>query len=327
MSQQTNSAPVFGRPFGGIFPFNSSIRAFAPLRLCVSLPPCRNLRGFTVTAFRSFLFVTLFATCLVARAEDRVQAEFDRVAKMSLAEQQAWLQQLEQRAARAARLTLSPEEAARQQAHTRSLLHQKMATWKALREVIEDADAREKAATAAVAKPQAVKTAEAAKPQAVKMGTAKPQAAIVAKPQTVKTTDTAAAPTDKLPPGSVKVNVEELEARIAASNLALRELEAELGEKGVWNAAKLEPLVERLKVLVVRHNDLGLFRDAAPKEQQADMTKLEAPKSAISQLSARVVEARSRANDPQFVGDDVERRAELARLEAISHHLAELAGK
>ena len=276
-----------------------------------------DLRSDTVTRPNKTLlhagFLTMFVACVVSgltvRAEyakpggDPVQAEFDRVAKMSLAEQQAWLQQLEQRAARAARLTLSPEEAARQQAHTRSLLHQKMATWKALREVIEDADAREKAATAAVAKPQAVK-----------MGTAKPQAAIVAKPQTVKTTDTAAAPTGKLPPGSVKVNVEELEARIAASNLALRELEAELGEKGAWNAAKLEPLADRLKVLVVRHNDLGLFRDAAPKEQRADITKLEALKSAISQLSARVVEARSRANDPQFVGDDVERRAELARL-------------
>jgi hypothetical protein len=136
-----------------------------------------------------------------------------------------------------------------------------------------------------------------------------------------------AASTDKLPSGSVTVNVEELEARIAAGNLALRELEAELCEKGVWNAAKLEPLVDRLKVLVVRHNDLGLVREAAPKEQRAGITQPEAPKSAISQLSARVVEARNRANDPQLTSHDVERRAELTRLEAISHRLAELAGK
>ena len=102
---------------------------------------------------------------------------------------------------------------------------------------------------------------------------------------------------------------------------------SDLAEKRTWTAAKLEPLVDRLKTLVVRRSDLGLFRDAAPKEQQANITQLEAPKSAISQLSARVVEARNRANNPQFVGDDVERRAELARLEAVSHRLAELAGK
>ena len=123
------------------------------------------------------------------------------------------------------------------------------------------------------------------------------------------------------------MNVEELEAQIAASNLALRELEADLAEKTAWTAAKLEPLADRLKTLIVRHDDLGLFRDALPKEQRAEITKLETPKSAISQLSARVVEARKRANDPQFAGDDVERRAELTRLDAISHRLAELAGK
>jgi len=252
------------------------------------------------------MFVACAVSCVAVRAEDAkrggdpVQAEFDRVAKMSFAKQQAWLERLEQRAARVARLTLSPEGAARQQGHTRSLLHQKTVTWKVLREVIEETTAREKAA----------ESAEAAKSQAV------------AKPLAVKTTST-----DTLPAGSVKVNVEELEARIAACNLALRELEAELGEKNVWNAAKLEPLVDRLKVLVVRHNDLGLFREAAPKEQRAGITKLEAPKSAISQFSARVVEARNRASDPQFAGDEVERRAELTRLEAVSHRLAEMAGK
>jgi hypothetical protein len=250
------------------------------------------------------------AASVLAREEDHVQAELDRVAKMTAAEQQAWLLQLEKRAARAARLTLSAKEAARYEAGSKAMLHQKKVTWKVLREVIEDTEKRE-----AIVAAKAVKKAGVAKPQAAKLPTAKSQTAKMrteaAKPQAA----------------TVKINVEELESRIAAANLALRELEADLAEKTTWTAAKLDPLFDRLKTLAVGYDDLGLFRDALPKEQQAEVTKLEAPKAAIAQLSARVVEARKRANDPKFVGDEVERRAELTRLEAISHRLAELAGK
>ena len=70
----------------------------------------------------------------------------DRVAKMDAAEQQAWLGRLEQRAGRAARLTLGPEEAAKQQARIAGLLHQKLVTWQVLRELIEETDRRERAA-------------------------------------------------------------------------------------------------------------------------------------------------------------------------------------
>ncbi len=252
-----------------------------------------------------FLLLAMAAGVAAKEVGDHVQAELDRVAKMSVAQQQAWLQQLEQRAARAARLTLSPKEAARQEARTSAMLHQKTVTWKVLREVIEDTERREKAA-AAVAKVKAAKKASVAKPQAAR----------IAKPQAVK--GGAAA---------VRVNVEELEARIAAVNLALRGLEAELAENTPWTAARLEPLADRLKGLVVRYRDLGLFRDALSKEEQADVTKLETPKSAIAELAAHVAEARKRANGPQFVGDEVERRAELTRLQVISHELAKLAGK
>jgi hypothetical protein len=190
-----------------------------------------------------------------------------------------------------------------------------------------------KSEAAEVAKPQAV---EAAKPQAVEMAkvevpklAAKPaiEESRMPLPPATPSVESASISPDELPPGSVKVNVEELEARIAACNLALRELEADLAEKSGWDAAKLEPLVDRLKVLVVRHNDLGMFRDVAPKAQRSDITPLEAPKSAISQLSAHVVEARTRANDTKVLTDEVERRAELTRLEAVSHQLAELAEK
>ena len=301
---------------------------------------CRSNKTLSHASFLT-MFVACVVSCLAVRAEDakpgadRVQAEFDRIAKLSVAEQQAWLQQLERRAALVARLTLSPEEAARQQSHTSALLHQEMVTWKALREVIEDTEAREKAAIATAeaaartAIPKAPGTVKIVKSQPVERRVAKPvvEESHIPLPPTEPSADAASLSTDQLPPGSVKVNVEELETQIAACNLALRELESDLGEKGEWNAAKLEPLVDRLKVLVVRHGDLGLFREAAPKDQRAGITPLEAPKAAISQLSARVVEARNHANDPHFVGDDVERRAELARLEAVSHRLAELAEK
>ena len=115
----------------------------------------------------------------------------------------------------------------------------------------------------------------------------------VAKPQAVKAAE------------AVKVNVEELEVRIAACILRCAELETEVAEKGAWDAAKLAPLVDRLG-FVVRHNDLGLFREAAPKEQRSGITQLETPKTAISQLNARVVEAREHAKDPKSTADNVD---------------------
>ena len=75
---------------------------------------------------------------------DPVQAMLDRVGQMAPSAQRAWLVRLEQRAARAARLTLRPEDAARQEAKTRTQLHQATISWQVLREVIRDTDQREK---------------------------------------------------------------------------------------------------------------------------------------------------------------------------------------
>lgn len=359
-------------------------------KLSMSLVVKRPMRHAAVAA----MFLLCALSYQVGRAEeakpsgdpvqgDPVQMVLDGVAKMSPAEQQAWLVQLEQRAARAAGMTLSPEEAAKQRAKTEKLLHQKMVTWQVLREVIEDIDAREKTFEAAkLAKEQAEKkaaeqaalaarekaaklaeeeaarkAAEAAKQQAVEavkthvakaveavkanvakaVEAAKVQPADVVKPQAVKAVDATKSQAVKAQAvetviakpqaAKVMVNAEELDVRIAGCNLAFRELEATLNEKGDWNAAKLEPLLDRLKELVAQHDDLGMFRAAASKEQRADITRLETPKTAISQFSARVVEARDMANSPKFSGDDVERQAELVRLDAISHRLAELGGK
>ena len=79
-----------------------------------------------------------------------VQPAFDRVRKLTPPEQQAWLRRLEDRASRAARLTLKAEEATGQQAQIRAKLHQKTITWQVLRKVVEDTDKREKDAIDAV---------------------------------------------------------------------------------------------------------------------------------------------------------------------------------
>jgi hypothetical protein len=398
---------------GGKFSSLSSAEEIAPTSVFVSI----SQKPIVAIVGRSVLLLAMLAVCTAARAndvkpDDAMQAVFDRVKKMSPAEQQTWLAQLEQRAARAARLTLSPEDAAKQQAHTRSLLHQKVVTWQVMREVIADTEARERAAAAEavskvsknpshksplalgegqvaraelaessphpsplpkgegtieidakrvvvkprVAKKEIVEPQVARPPEVVKVEPEQPREPqrIVAKPQAAKRAEEPQAgkkaeetravkpqvvqkeirepeaepvAIDNLLPGSVKVNVEELEARIAGCNLAFREFETELGEKGgVWNAAKIEPLLDRLKILVLRHNDLELVRNVVPKDEQADVPSLESPKTAIDQFKARVGEARNRANDAKS-GSEAERRAELGRLDAISRKLAEFGGK
>ncbi len=92
--------------------------------------------------------VLLLSPCVAAAADTGVDVAgvFDRVGKLPPPEQQAWLKRLEQRSARAARLTLEPDEAARRQAETYAKLHQKTISWQTLRGVVVETDAREKAA-------------------------------------------------------------------------------------------------------------------------------------------------------------------------------------
>ncbi len=425
-------------------------------------------------------------------APDRVAPVLGRLAKMDRASQQAWLRRLEEREARAAKIAetydapplppglerrappakLTPEEAAKEIAAVRGLIHRKMVTWKSLREAIEKTDAREQDAIqrlrnryqdqvfesfnehvdeygrrqdawhavlkswqaagapfeaqdrlinwleagirsaspktigpvpekpdfgggtgAETAKPQAEKKAkEPAKPPAEKKTTeepTKPQAEQPAKPQAEKkTTEELVKPqaekkarepakpqaekkaeepakpqmekkpgggaaatgmsgesrvpppspvrvvrkpqideADQSPAGPVEVNVEELAARIAGCNMAMRALEADLDENGTWDAARLAPLVERLKILVLRRGDLDLFREVVPAEKRSGVTRLDSPKTAISQLGARIFAARNQASSPKFSGTEADRRAESERLETLSRRLAEVEGK
>ncbi len=69
-----------------------------------------------------------------------------RLSEMKTSDQQTWLQGLENRAIRAAKLSMNADEAAVEQKKIQGMLHQKMVTWKILREVMVDADAHEKTA-------------------------------------------------------------------------------------------------------------------------------------------------------------------------------------
>ena len=384
--------------------------------------------------FALTLVAACFCALVVAGEEitksdpDPIQPILDRLAKMDFAEQQAWLRRLEDRSARAARLAPNPEQADRQQALVRSLLHRKMITWQVLREAIGETDSLERKAVARMSqdyrnrvsqnfrqwpaeagrrakawettlrewkdaggdfeqqdrlidwlessigsvertsigpipeKPiveeqqPPAKTAPQVPAEAVKPRPTRPTPKPIPKPipklpeklaqprrpdrvplalptetqvppPSPKKLVAPAEPTGKLPAGSVRVNVDELAVRIAGCNMAFRALEVELDEKGTWNAARLEPLVNRLKILVVRRGDLDLFRALLPVDKRSTVAKLEKPKSAMSQLGARIFEARRAATSPEFKGTAAARRVELGRLEMLSRRLAEAAAK
>ena len=112
------------------------------------------------------------------------------------------------------------------------------------------------------------------------------------------------------PEGTVQIEQEELTARIRGCNLAFRALEAELDEKGTWTAARLEPLVDRLEILMLRRHDLELFRGVVPKEQRSAVEPLASAKSVVSPVAAHIVEARTRASGSGFTGTEAERQRE-----------------
>jgi hypothetical protein len=127
--------------------------------------------------------------------------------------------------------------------------------------------------------------------------------------------------------GPIEVQVDELAARIAGCNLAIRALEADLGENGQWTAARLETLFDRLKILVLRQHDLELFRQTVSKEQMESVGSLMPSKRMISEFAAKIVAVREQVSSPKFAGGDSERQVELRHLEELSRRLAELAQK
>ena len=124
----------------------------------------------------------------------------------------------------------------------------------------------------------------------------------------------------------VKVNVDELAAE-SRQQPGFSHAGERLGRKGNLGRRRLEPLAERLKILVTRRDDLRVFRGLVPSGERSSVGRLESPRTAISGLGARIAEARTRASGEDFKGTEAERRTELSRLDALSHRLAELEEK
>ena len=132
---------------------------------------------------------------------------------------------------------------------------------------------------------------------------------------------------DEPPASFVEINRDELAARIGGCNLAFRELEIALDEKDPWTAARIEPLLDRLKILVMRHNDLNLYRELVPEEQRSSIERLASPNGAISQLAARIFEVRKQITGGDHGGSESQRQNKVRHLDQFSRTLAELAGE
>jgi hypothetical protein len=133
-----------------------------------------------------------------------------------------------------------------------------------------------------------------------------------------------AEPSVEPPEPEVRVNIEELAARITGTNLALRAIGAELAETREWSTDRLASLVNRLDILVLRQQDLALFCDLTAPEERRALEPMEPPRAAISQVKSRIKALRARTAGSEFSGTEAERRTELDQLDALARRLAGL---
>jgi len=125
---------------------------------------------------------------------------------------------------------------------------------------------------------------------------------------------------------STQINLDELAARIAGHNLALRALEAELDQQQAPGAEQLAPLLARLKTLAVRRNDVGLFYELLSPDERLLVGELESPRTIIVEFGRRISEARTRVIGRVSPGGSAKYQAEMRLLDSLSRALAELAG-
>ena len=121
-----------------------------------------------------------------------------------------------------------------------------------------------------------------------------------------------------------EVNLIELAARIAGTNMALRGVEAQLSKTRKWDATQLTTIVAALKQLCDRRDDLTLFRNLLPESKRRLVGQLESARAAISQCSARMSETRFRIDSRIFDSRPKQREEELKRLDELSRQLAKL---
>ncbi len=129
-------------------------------------------------------------------------------------------------------------------------------------------------------------------------------------------------PVDKAPDG--EVNLIELAARIAGTNMALRGVESQLSKSREWDSTQLTSMVTALKQLSGRRHDLALFRNLLPEKDRRLVGKLESPRAAISQCGTRLSETRDRVKSSSYRDRPKERKEELKKLDELSRELAKL---
>ncbi len=121
-----------------------------------------------------------------------------------------------------------------------------------------------------------------------------------------------------------EVNLIELAARIAGTNMALRGVEAQLSKIRKWDATQLTSMVAVLKQLCDRRDDLTLFRNLLPESERRLVGQLESPRAAISQCSSRMAETRARGNSRVSISRPKQREEDLQKLDKLSRQLAKL---
>jgi hypothetical protein len=125
-------------------------------------------------------------------------------------------------------------------------------------------------------------------------------------------------------PTEVKINLDELAARIKGNNMALHRLAARLDENDTWNAKSLTSILDELTPLVARKDDLKLIRQCISPQLQARLGKLESGSELISDLGSKIARVRTQVEEGQFQGTNAERKAELKQLKQLSRKLASL---
>ena len=78
---------------------------------------------------------------------------------------------------------------------------------------------------------------------------------------------------------------------------------------------------------ITKNRDLTLFRELIFPAEQALVGRITSPRTAITQLAARITEVRRRLEAGEIAGSQAQRQAELRRLDAISARLGSLAAE
>ncbi len=181
--------------------------------------------------------------------------------------------------------------------------------------VAKSSDAKPAVTKPAVAKSSDAKPAVAQKPTAVKKVKPSPKVGNLSL-DTLEDFDTEG--------DDAEVNLIELAAQIAGTNMGLKAIESQLKDSAKWDITQLIPMVADLKQMCKRRNDLTLFRKMLDESDRTLVGALNSPRAAISQCSARIAEVRAQVEKRPARTKAKQRKADLQKLDSMSRELAKL---